>query len=190
MIVAQGLHRDIDADLIAVLEAVGDRLRGRVDTDFDLLEAVCLDSFRQGQSREAGDAKRRVFEPRLPGLLGQSDPNLGRVLCRQFVKAQRGEQAEDTCGYALGYMCKRMLGRERMPARNIDSPSLSLDQAIADQTVEYSARDAAGLAQARIVTDDPGCSNGSLSSLRQNLLEPSHDFPCCLSGLAGVCLGR
>ena len=54
--VAQGFDRHVDADLVAILEAVGDGLRSRVHADFDALHPARLDPFGEGCSRETRHA--------------------------------------------------------------------------------------------------------------------------------------
>ena len=51
--VAQGLDGHVDADLVAILEAVGDGLRGRIYADLDALQAMRLYTF--------GDRRATLF---------------------------------------------------------------------------------------------------------------------------------
>src|SRR3990172_2200739 len=141
--VAQGLRRHVDADLVAVLEAVGDGLRGRIYADLDALQAMRLYAFGEGRSRETCHPQPRGVEPRLARLLGKGDPRLGRRLGGQAVETQRREKAEGACRDPLGDLRERMLRRARVLACDVDSPRLPRDQSLADQAVELRTGDAA-----------------------------------------------
>src|SRR3972149_4170208 len=58
----------------AVLEAVGDGLRGRIYAHLDALPAMRLYAFGEGRSRETCHPQPRGVEPRLSRLLGESGP--------------------------------------------------------------------------------------------------------------------
>src|SRR3972149_4313217 len=88
--VAKGFDRHVNTDLVAVLEAVGDRLCGGVHADFHALAAMRLDAFGEGGSRETGDSVPRVVETRLARFLRKGDPHLGWGTSRQVVEKQRG----------------------------------------------------------------------------------------------------
>ena len=46
-VLPQRLQGDVEPDLVPILEAVGDRLLGRVDPDLDALDLVPLDLLRE-----------------------------------------------------------------------------------------------------------------------------------------------
>ena len=156
---AQGLDRHVDADLDAVLEAVGDGLRGRLYADLDALQAIRLYAFGEGRSRETRHPQPRGVEPRLASLLGKRDPHLGRRLGGQTVETQCREKTEGACRDALGDLRERMLGRLRVLACDVDSPRLARDQSLADQAVEPRAGNAARFEIDRVheahLPDDP-----------------------------------
>ena len=151
--VAQGLDRDIDANLVAVFETVSDRLGARVQADVDPLDPVGLDAFREGRAREARHSQPRVVKPRLAGFLGQRDPHLSRSLRRQLVEAQRREQADHTARDPLRDLGEGVLGGVGMIARGVDPTSVTLDLAFTDEVVHPPARDTVRLEVGR--PDDP-----------------------------------
>src|SRR3990172_6647782 len=83
--VAKGFDRHVNTDLVAVLEAVGDRFRRRVHADFHALAAMRLDAFGDGGSRETGDSELRVVETRLLRFLLKGEPHLGWGLGVPFL---------------------------------------------------------------------------------------------------------
>ena len=72
--VAQGFDRYIDADLVAVHEAVDHGLGGRVDANPDTLLEVRFDPLGEDLTREARYPEIRIIESEFAGLLGQRDP--------------------------------------------------------------------------------------------------------------------
>jgi len=165
--VAQRLDGDVDADLVAVLEAIGDRLGRRVHADFDVLQPVSLDPFGQGLPGEARDPQAGMVEPGLARLRRQRDPHLGRRLRRQLVEAQRRQQAQHSAGNALRDLRERMRGGRAVPAHDVDTPGLARDLARAHQPVELCPRDALRLelgrardAQAADALEDGGFALG------------------------------
>ena len=95
--VAQRFDRDVDADLVAVLEAVSDGLGGRVDANLDALDSVGVDSLGEGRVREARDPQTRVVEPRLAlWWLAPSFCNDRRI---QASRSRKSTLEEETRGW-------------------------------------------------------------------------------------------
>ena len=94
-VVAQRLDGDIDADLVPVPEAVGDRLGGGVQANLYPFDAASLDALRERLTREARNAQARIFERGAARLLGEGDPDLVRLLRGEVVQAKRRQQADD-----------------------------------------------------------------------------------------------
>ncbi len=61
------------------------------------------------------------------------------------MKTQCGQQTDDAAWHLLGNLRERMLRRERMLARNVDTSRLSLDQTVANEAIELPARNSTGL---------------------------------------------
>ena len=97
--VSECLNGDIETDLAAVFEAVGDRLGGNGDRYFHLLDCVPVHPGGQGVAGGADDAQghRRIF--RRPLLVTNQHPHLMWQLRREFVESERGEQADNTVGH-------------------------------------------------------------------------------------------
>ena len=126
--VPQRLDGDIDADLVAVLEAVRDRLGGGIDPQGDSFGPMGLDPFRQGWAGEASDPQPRIIERRTARLLRESDPDLGRRLSRQVMEPERGEKTEHRPRNTPGNLCKRVFRRRFMVGQRVDAPRLANDQ--------------------------------------------------------------
>jgi hypothetical protein len=160
--IAQSFDRDIDSDLVAVLETVGDRLGRRLVRDRYSLDAVGLDPLGESGPGEAHHPEPRVVEPRLATFLGQGDPHLGRELCRQLVKAQGREETDHTTWDPLGDLGKRVVGGAGVIARGVDPASLPLHLPLLQQRIQSPARDALFLEVGRShdpePTDDGECS--------------------------------
>ena len=60
------------------------------------------------------------------------------------MEAQRGEQAEDGRWHALGDLGQRVLGSRDVRGRRIDPARPALDEPLAEEALEFGARDAAG----------------------------------------------
>ncbi|CQR42176.1 protein of unknown function (plasmid) [Thiomonas sp. Sup16B3] len=92
--VLQGLQRHIQADLVAVLEAVRHGLCNTVHPELDAIAFNFLDACRVSVARELHHLDRRMVEPWGMAAARHGDPDLARQLGGQFVELQRGEQAE------------------------------------------------------------------------------------------------
>src|SRR5207237_3840886 len=59
---------------VAIFETVGDRLRRRVNTEFDPFLSVRLNAFGKGCAREAFHAQTRIVEPCASRSTGRASP--------------------------------------------------------------------------------------------------------------------
>jgi hypothetical protein len=74
--VAKSFDRDVQAHLIAELEAVNDGLGRAIDAQCNASLGTLLDSMGKGLARESKNPKFEVRRPRLPGGWGKSHPYL------------------------------------------------------------------------------------------------------------------
>lgn len=140
--VAQCLDGDVDTHFVAVPEAVGDSLGGRIDADIHTFHAMDLDALCQREPRGARHPQARVVEPGSARLFRQRYPHLGWCLARQLVEAQRCQQAENGGRYLLGNNRERVLSGEHMLTNGVHTSGVPLDQPLAHQPIEPAARDA------------------------------------------------
>ena len=86
---SQPLHCNIEADLVAEFEAVGDGLLGTVHTDRHPVDRVRFDASRESRCRKSKDAKWWVVE--------QRSSRCSRQRQMHFVRDLRGELVECEC---------------------------------------------------------------------------------------------
>ena len=105
---SQRLQRDIQTDLVSVLEAVHDRARRRRYQDRNALYASLLDASRPRGYREPYDSKRRIREPGQCSLAVDRKPDVPRQLRPETVNGERGEQTDDTMRSARRNLSQRV----------------------------------------------------------------------------------
>src|SRR3990170_6245291 len=81
----EGLHGHVDADLVAMLETVGDRLLRGVDAYRHAVDVVRVNPFGINRSGKPEDADRRELEARRFGSSRNGHINLVGGLGSQFV---------------------------------------------------------------------------------------------------------
>jgi len=90
----ESFQGDIEPDLVAVLEAVGDCFFRTVDAKRDTTHLVDLYSFRKSIAREPEEADRRMCETGRFRTLLDRHVNLMGHLRRQFMERQRRDEAD------------------------------------------------------------------------------------------------
>jgi hypothetical protein len=118
---AQGFQGYVEADLVPVLEAVGYRLGGTVDAEGCALYRVFLDGFRECRTGHADDTERRIVYLRTPRAGVYRYPYLERVLRRQVVESESGEQADNAVRYAFRGLKKALVFGWRSVCRDVDA---------------------------------------------------------------------
>jgi hypothetical protein len=88
--IAKGFHGYVAANLIAVFEAVNNRLGGGSDANRDAFENMFLDAFCQGLAGESNDAKGKFWYLWRPCLGVNGYPCFGGKLRCEFVKPKSG----------------------------------------------------------------------------------------------------
>src|SRR3990170_3239152 len=90
----ESFQGDLEPDLVAVLEAVGDCFFRAVDAERDTTHLVDLYSFRKSIAREPEEADRRIRETGRFRTLLDRHVNLMGHLRRQFMERQRRDEAD------------------------------------------------------------------------------------------------
>jgi hypothetical protein len=90
----ESLEGDIEADLVAVLETVGDGFFRAVDAKGDSTHLPDLHSFGKSIARKPEEADRRKRETGRFRTLLDRHVNLMRDLRRQFMEGQRRDEAD------------------------------------------------------------------------------------------------
>jgi len=153
--VFQRLQRHVQADLVAVLEAVHDRLGRTVHPQLHAVAQVLLDARHVDVAGHLNHLDRRIADPGYVAAARHGDPDLARQLRGQLVELQRCEQTEDGLRHLGGD------GRETLEFR-----SLRIRQAV--QTAPDPFQNASG-GQAR--ENDPGRIDGvQIDGAQQPLL--------------------
>ena len=96
----QPLERDVESDLVTIPEAVGDRLGGSEYRDLNAIDGMLFHASCEGMAAESHEADRKVFDVGFPSGAVDGDPDRGRHLECQFMKLERGCQADHSLGYA------------------------------------------------------------------------------------------
>ena len=95
-------HRDIEADLVAEFEAVGDGLCRRVNAHGRTDHTMFLDPLRVSQTGKLAESKRQTAGARVAHAVGQRQPHLVRQLSADSMKIQGGQQADHPRRHAFG----------------------------------------------------------------------------------------
>src|SRR3990172_4493434 len=90
----ESFQGDIEPDLVAMLETVGDCFFRAVDAEGDSTHLVDLHSFGKSIAREPEEADRRIRETGRFRTLLDRHVNLMGHLRRQFVEGQRRDEAD------------------------------------------------------------------------------------------------
>jgi len=108
-VIPQSLKRDLRANLVAVLEAVGHGLGRGVDPYRHAIDRMHLEPFGQSGSGEIHRPHWKGCRARLPGVIAQCEPDFRRCLHREPMEPELTEQAYDSCRN-----CARDLGQAPM----------------------------------------------------------------------------
>ena len=95
----ESFQGDLEPDLVAVLEAVGDCFFRAVDAKGDTTHLVDLYSFGKSIAREPEEADRRIRETGRFRTLLDRHVNLMGHLRRQFMERQRRDEADHAVSY-------------------------------------------------------------------------------------------
>jgi hypothetical protein len=110
--VLQRFDSDVDADLVAELEAVSDCLRGAVYLDVYAGNVVLLNTAAKARIRKMNDPEFQTRGFRPPRLCFDSHPDFERILCGQIVEAERCDETNHSSGNKAGGLRKAvMLGQ-------------------------------------------------------------------------------
>ena len=106
---AQGFERHIEADLVTEFETVRHGLGGTVNPQGNTLDGVGFDPLMQGEAGETDNPQSNLVRPWTPCLVAEGQPDLMRILRRQAVKIEGGEQADDAVGNLLADLSQRVV---------------------------------------------------------------------------------
>ena len=73
------------------------------------LDGVSFDTLMQGVAGETNDPQANFVCARTPCLVAEGQPDLMRILRRQAVKIEGGEQADDAVGNLLADLSQRVV---------------------------------------------------------------------------------
>lgn len=158
-------ERDVEPDLVAVLEEIRDGFRGSVDAHVLAFDAMNLDAVGEGSAAEAMNSQARPGEPRSAGPPVDRDPHLVRELGADLMETQRGQQAHHCFRGGRGDEGEAvMLGdwsvRQPVPATRDPIEGALVDEAAQGVCVESGVGDFApcdGPSTARQAKEAVGC---------------------------------
>ena len=113
----------IEADLVAIAEAVYDRPRRGCDPDLNALNIPALYGIAQHLAGKSDDPDGKICESRLSGLSVERDPDLARNLCSNFMHMECGEKAYDGLGHPRRDHCDGLQLGWRRRTKTIESAS-------------------------------------------------------------------
>lgn len=109
---AERLKRDIKADLVSKLEAVGHCFCSAIDTNRDPFDSVLFYAALKGSTRKAHDAQRRISDRGPPRFLVNPNPYFKGILCRQLVESKGGQEADNSAWHSLRRLDEAVLFRQ------------------------------------------------------------------------------
>lgn len=133
---AQRFERDIEPDLVAVLEAVG---HGFGRTIYPYPNAFDLMFFDAGGQRLAGephDAQRRVIHAWARGPAVHRHPYLMRDLGAQLMKPERGQQADYPVRHPFADLCQTVVRRNFSIGRDVEAAPGAREQPLATKPAQ------------------------------------------------------
>jgi hypothetical protein len=104
--VLQGFDGDVNADLVTVFETVGNCLRCAVDTDGNAFNGMRHDPLGERFSGKANDSEGWRIQRWTACFVVYCDPDLVRVLGREAMIPERGEQANHGMRNDFRHDCK------------------------------------------------------------------------------------
>ena len=90
----KGFYSNIESDLVAVFETVGNCLGGREYPHFHAVDQVFFDARGNGLFTEIERPCRRIRNPRLSRMTANGNLNLMRDMSRDFVECKRRNKAD------------------------------------------------------------------------------------------------
>ena len=146
---AQRLERNVQADLVAVLEAVGHRLGHTRYLHRNAINRVLFHPFGQRITTEAHDTQRRVVHLGGSRFVRNRHPHLERRLRGEAMKLQRRQQTHQSVGMFAGHFGQGGVLRYRSIRQRVEATAQPDQLALAHQRAECHPRNAARLHVAR-----------------------------------------
>lgn len=153
---AQRLHRNVEADPAAVLEAVRHRLGWDRDRNVHALDRVTLNPRRQRLAARTNDRRHHRRIPRRPVLGFEHQPHGVWKLGRQSMKQQSGEEADCSARNHAGHFGEAVRPSEFSIGQLVQTPAVTHQNALDAQAFQIRARNPGGIKVA-------GARNPSLS---------------------------
>ncbi len=95
---AEGLQRNVEPDLVSVLETVGNRLGGTGYAERHAVALVLLDPFGKRRLREMHEPGREACVLRDGGAPAERDPDLVRILRSDAMEPEGAQEADNAVG--------------------------------------------------------------------------------------------
>jgi hypothetical protein len=133
---SQRLKRDVQADLVSVLEAIYDGARRRREPHRDAFYAPFDDAVRARCSRESHDPNGWVLKPRECGLAVDSQPHLAWQLSPDTVNAQSGHQTDDAVWNTCCNVSQRVMFSRFSIRSHIQATSHTREVSTFDETAK------------------------------------------------------
>jgi hypothetical protein len=138
--IAERFQRHIDADLVAVSEAVNDRPRRISHVHRDPFDIPCDDAAFEIRAGEANEAERRIFDLRKTRLPVDGHPDFKRELGGEAVKLERGKKADDPMRNPAAGFGEAVILRDVGVREDIKPPGWSLQNSVGHEPCQIDTR--------------------------------------------------
>jgi hypothetical protein len=122
----QRFDGDVDPNLLAVLETIGDGLGHAIHADWNAVHNMLFDSGGACVTGKAHDAKGEIANGRRSRLSIDGDPDLRWVLRSQFMEAKRRKQADDRVRNARACESEHLVLAELRAGGDVQASSAAL----------------------------------------------------------------
>jgi hypothetical protein len=139
---ADRFEHGVQANRVAVLEAVGQGLLAPVDADRDAVEPVRFDAGRERGGTEPEHADGRVVDAGRLALPRDGEPDLVRDLGGEVVEGPGGDEADDPLGDAPGDGDEVGVAQGRCVREPVQAAAERFDHAGVAELVQGAAVDA------------------------------------------------
>lgn len=159
---AQGFEGYVKADLVPVLEAIGDGLGNAGDAYRHAIDEMLLHPFGQSCTGESNNPHRWIVDSGGQCFVVDGEPDFKRRLSSNFMEAQCGEQADNTLRNPQRHFGKGAVFGDWPPRQAIDTTPNPLKLTVTNHPRQADARNPC---YSQIVRSDQATGFGQVEQL-------------------------